>query len=458
MREAGFDVGMRSEITHIILYAALALGCATGPAFAQTGDQLPDPDPDIQPAKAQERSDTPETLTGEWGGLRTELRDAGVDLTAAYVSEFAANVSGGDRHDATETGQFTFGAELDMSKVAGLKGGTLHTSITYRRGKDLGAHAGLGVLQQVQEVYGRGQTWRLTELWYQQDLGGGLDIKLGRMTQGADFNSFSCDFQNLSFCGAAAGNLAGDYWYNWPISQWGARLRLKKPEWYVMAGAYENNPHNLENDFALSHGGATGVLAPFEAGWTPHLGPAGLPGSYRIGAWYNSSDGDDVLLGLDRRPTAITGLAPLRRNGRYGAYVLLQQQLTGSYEDDSVNGAKTTHGLSAFLNFTQTDRKTERTDNQIAAGLFYVGPLASRPDDDIGFAVARTNVNGRAARNEALAGLEKPDSEYASEFYYGLHLRPWLIVRPNIQYIVNPGGYHHATDVVVMGIKSSVTF
>src|SRR3546814_1672954 len=42
-------------------------------------------------------------------------------------------------------------------------------------------------------------------------------------------------------------------------------------------------------------------------------------------------------------------------------------------------------------------------------------------------------------------GQTVPDSEYASAFYYGLYLRPWLIVRLNIQHIVNPGDYHHAT-------------
>ena len=57
--------------------------------------------------------------------------------------------------------------------------------MTYRRGKDLGAAANLGVLQQVQEVYGRGQTWRLTQFWYQQSFANGhADLKLGRLTQG----------------------------------------------------------------------------------------------------------------------------------------------------------------------------------------------------------------------------------------------------------------------------------
>lgn len=443
--------------------AASSLSFVSVPAFAQEAKQVPDvsaPNDAADSEQPPKAPSTPSTLTGEWGGLRTKLRDDGVDLTAGYVSEFAANVQGGERHDATETGQFSFGATIDTDKLLGLKGGTLQATITFRRGHDLGQRAGLGELQQVQEVYGRGQTWRLTELWYQQQITPSLDLKLGRLVMGSDFASFSCDFENLAFCGAPVGNIAGDYWYNYPVAQWGARLRTKHRNWYAMIGAYENNPRNLDNDFALSHGGATGVLVPFELGWTPHLGPNGLPGTYRVGGWYNSSNATDVLVGDDRRPTAITGLDPMTHSGRFGGYVMIQQQLTGTYQDDPVKGPKVTHGLSVFLNITQTDRNTEKTDNQTAIGATYVGPLAIRPKDDIGFAVARTNFNGRAAEALVLAtpGSEKPDAEYEAELYYGIHFRDWLTVRPNVQYVVNPGGYHDARNLVVFGIKSGVTF
>jgi porin len=437
---------------------AVALAMA-GPAFAQVAE-VPDPTPKSEPANSQQQPKPPSTLTGEWGGLRTDIRDAGIDLTAAYVSEFAANIAGGARKDATETGQFAFGATIDTKKLIGLAGGTVQATITYRRGINLTDRAALGVNQQVQEVYGRGQTWRLTELWYQQDLGGGVDVKLGRLTQGGDFNSFSCNFMNLSWCGAPAGNIAGDYWYNWPVSQWGARIRLKRPNWYAMAGAYENNPNELDNAFYISRGGATGVLAVGEGGWTPRLGARQLPGSYRVGSWYNTSNADDVLLDRDGRPFAVTGTAPLRRSGRYGAYILLQQQLTGTASTDAKGQPQSDKGITVFLNFTQADRRTQRTDNQLAAGLFWAGSIPGRPADDIGFGIARTHINSRAAEATVLAtpGAERPKSEFASELYYSAHLMPWLVVRPNVQYVVDPGGLSRLPDVVILGIKSAVTF
>ena len=57
--------------------------------------------------------------------------------------------------------------------------------------------AGLGTLQQVREVFGRGQTLRLTQFWYDQKfIDGVADWKTGRITF-EDFASFSCDFQKL---------------------------------------------------------------------------------------------------------------------------------------------------------------------------------------------------------------------------------------------------------------------
>ncbi|TCM32483.1 glucose/galactose transporter [Novosphingobium sp. ST904] len=451
----------RLKMRSLFVPTGLGIGLlAAVPAFAQAGPaETADTTDRVQPAEPAvpaAASDAPQTLSGEWGGLRTRMRDEGVDLSASYVSETAWNASGGERERVRETGQFALGVTLDFEKLVGLAGGTFKATITYRRGKDLGAAAGLGVLQQVQEVYGRGQTWRLTQFWYQQSfLDGHADIKLGRLTQGEDFAAFSCQLQNLSFCGSPPGNLAGDYWYNWPISQWGARLRVRSDRFYAMAGAYEVNPRNLEKDFSIGHfHGATGMLVPIEVGYTPRRGRSGLPGAYRVGGWYNTADADDVARRIDPDQRPVTGLDPLRRDGRYGVYAQFQQQLTGAARERA-SGPQTTTGLVAFLNVTQADRRTTVTDNQVAAGLFYTGLIPGRPHDDIAFAVARANVNGRAVIG-LVPGEPKPDAEYAAELSYTLRRFAGVTLRPNLQYVMVPGGYDAANDVVVVGLKASL--
>ncbi|WP_447413072.1 carbohydrate porin, partial [Clostridium perfringens] len=85
-------------------------------------------------------------------------------------SESGYNFAGGTRNLLRETGQFDVGALLDLEKLAGLKGGAFQATVTWRRGDNLTADAGINALQQVQEIYGRGQTVRVTQLWYEQKL------------------------------------------------------------------------------------------------------------------------------------------------------------------------------------------------------------------------------------------------------------------------------------------------
>ena len=458
--------GARTPQASGVLCMAIVAGTLTmlltGSAEAQPlrDERAPETNASTRPADTQRPNPAPTTtFSDQWPIGRNWLRARGVDIAAGYVSEAAGNVAGGARERARETGQFTLGATLDMERLVGLRGGKLQATATYRRGADLGAAADLGVLQQVQEVYGRGQTLRLTQLWYQQSLDGEhVDIKLGRLTMGEDTAAFSCQFMNLSFCGSPPGNLVGDYWYNWPVSQWAARARVHDARFYATAGIYESNPRNLDNVFALGYfHGAKGVILPGEVGFTPRVGARGLPGAYKYGAWYNTANADDVELDVNRGRRAVTGLAPLRRDGRYGFFLQIQQQLTGEAAAGP-QGPRTKRGLVAFANYTQTDPQTSRVDSQLAFGVFYTGLFDARLDDDFGFAFARTHVNARAVSAIPAGKTERPDSEYATEIFYGVHVVSWLILRPNVQLVVDPGGYGNADAVVILGMKSAVTF
>ncbi|SBW85126.1 hypothetical protein PVE_P0081 (plasmid) [Pseudomonas veronii 1YdBTEX2] len=56
-------------------------------------------------------------MTGDWGGLRTELLDKGYDFQFSYQSESAANVEGGydNDHTARYTDQFNMGGAFDLA-------------------------------------------------------------------------------------------------------------------------------------------------------------------------------------------------------------------------------------------------------------------------------------------------------------------------------------------------------
>jgi len=395
----------------------------------------------------------------DWDDLRELLRDRGIDFRIGYVSETATNAQGGARQLWRYTDQWTFLTRLDLEKLFGISQAQFGMVITDRNGHNLSGDADLNNLQQVQEVYGRGQTWRWTELYYDQKyLDGMLDWKVGRLPEGDDFAAFSCEFQNLTFCGAQPGNLVGGYWYNWPVSQWATRLKANfKGFGYVELGAYEINPSYLQTRYALDLGsppGATGVLLPFEIGWLPTF--AGLGGSYKFGAWYNTSTAPDVVENTDGEPMTIAGGRPLMRHGLYGAYINFQQQLLAPA------GAGSKRGLSVFLNATYADRRTSTLDSQIAAGMLYTGAFAARPADEIGFAVGETHVNPRLADVERQENAEGygpvgvQSSEWVGEVFYNIPVKGWLDLRPNIQYVAAPGGVSHSTNDLIVGLKLAI--
>ena len=400
-----------------------------------------------------------EELYVDWNDLRGRLRDEGVDFRIGYISETATNQQGGRKELWRYTDQWTFATRIDLQRLLGLKEARFNVVITDRNGGSLSADAGLGNLEEAQEVYGRDETWRWREFWYgQKYLNGMFDWKIGGFPPGDDFASSSCTFMNLTFCGATPGNVVGNYWYN-SVSQWATRIKANFTGFgYVELGAYEINPSYLLARYALdlaSPPGATGVLTPFEIGWLPTFG--GLLGSYKVGAWYNSSTAPDVVENTIGLPISIAGGEPLLRHGEYGAYMNCQQRLTASAGRDSKPG------LSVFVYATYADRRTSTLDSQAAVGMFYTGAFARRGADEIGFAVGETHVNPRIADVERLEGTQAPGpggaqtSERVAELFYNIHVAGWLDVRPNTQYIARPGGYSNNTNDLIVGLKLAVT-
>jgi len=422
-------------------------------------------------AFALEPFNASEHMTGDWGGLRKELHDKGYDFNLEYVGEMGANVKGGYNHDKTArySDQFAIGTQIDLDKAFGIKDAEFKLTITERSGNNISndrlGDPRIGTLSSSQEVWGRGQTWRLTQMWVKQKyFDGALDIKLGRMGEGEDFGSFPCDFQNLTFCGTQAANYVNT-WYNWPVSQWAARVKYNiTPEFFAQVGVYEQNPSYLEtgNGFKLSGSGAKGTLVPVEVVWSPSINS--LPGEYRLGWYYSSPSADDLEEDVNGQPQALTGADFKSHGSKHGWWFVAQQQLTTIGGDPS-------RGMSVFFNATVHDKATNFVDNFQNVGLVFKGPFDARPKDDIGVGVSRIHVNenvrDRARLINQQNGIDDFDNpnylpiqhtEYNSEIYYGVHVTDWLTVRPNVQYVMHPGGTDHVDNALVAGIKLQTKF
>ncbi len=393
-------------------------------------------------------------LLGDWNGARTQLHDNGIDFSFTYTNELAYNTQGGDEHKGTYADQLMLDTRLDLQKLAGWQGAELRFTLTNRNGENLNAEADLNTLLSPQEIYGYGSVTRLVQLYYQHKLyDDRLTLKIGRMPMSGDVFPFDCKFQNLTFCGTVPGYITPN-WFTWPVSQWGASASAKvADDWTVSTALYQVNPSFTKNSQGLNFGsphGTTGHLAVGEVAWTPTV--AGLAGSYRVGVWNNTGDFSDVYEDIDGQPIALTGNAARQHDSATGYYALAEQKV---YQDPTV----TSRSLSVFANFIQSDRDVSSIERIWQVGAYLKSPFASRPADEIGFALGRLEVNHRSARRLRQEGAaHTPDVEYPMELYYGVAVTPAIILRPNVQWVNNPGGIEQDRSVVVFGLKSIFSF
>lgn len=385
-------------------------------------------------------------MFGDWNGQRTELQTKGYDFSLGYTGEMATLLDArhASSHGTEYADQFAIGAHFDLNKILGWQDTEAQITVTERNGRSLsqtsdalnGQSTGVenGHLSSTQEVWGRGQTWRLTDFWIKKKfLDQKLDVKVGRFGEGEDFNSFDCDFQNLALCGSQVGNWVGDQWYNWPVSQWAARVKYNlNPEFYAQVGAYEYNPENLERGkgFNLSTDGSKGAMLPAEVVWAPKLGEQKLPGEYRAGYYYSTAEAEVIS-------------NPDQTDHHHGGWIVAKQQLTAHHGD-------TSRGLTGFINATVHDSKTNTVSDMQNIGLVYKGAMDSRPQDEIAFGIARINMNDDVSADH--------HQEIDAEIYYGLHATNWLTIRPNVQYVRHVGADKDGENVWVGGIKFNTSF
>lgn len=410
-------------------------------------------------------------MTGDWGGERTKLIERGIDIKADYVGEAGYNAHGGYNDDKTGrcADQFGLGVALDLQKLWGWDNTQAKIQMTSRNGRNISndriGDPRAGTLSSSQEVYGRGHMVRLTQFWIQHQMfDNKLDVKLGYFGEGEDFNTFPCDFQNLSFCGSQVGNYVNT-WYNWPVSQ--AAIRVKyhiTPELYAQIGAYNQNPSQLEhgNGFKLSGSGTKGTVIPVELVWSPKVN--NLPGEYRVGYYKSAADAPDVREDVNGDNAATTGADYRTRSSKKGYWFVAQQQLTTHNGDAS-------RGLNIAANATFHDKETNTVDNYQSIMLVYKGPFDARPKDDVGIGAARLHVNDDVRKNAQLlneaggftdysqAGYAPlRGTEYNYEINYGFHVTNWLTVRPNLQYVTHPGGVDKVDNALVAGLKIQSVF
>ena len=424
-------------------------------------------------------------LLGDIWGLRTALGQHGITLGAQETSEDLGNVTGGIHRGFDYDGLTVLNLQVDTDKAFGWPGGTFNVSAEQIHGRSVSAD-NLDNLQTASGIEAERAT-RLWELWYDQSvLDGKLDVKIGQQSLDQEFMSSS---NSALYLNTMAGwpllpsydMYAGGPAY--PLASLGVRLRAEPTAAItVLAGVFDDNPPGGSFDDDDQVRGAeqsgtefnlgTGALSIAEIQYAinqPATGqmvarnaPApGLPGTYKLGAWYDSATFPDQRFDTAGRSLAApdtTGTGGPHR-GNWSVYALFDQMV---WRPDP----QSPQSLSVFLRAMGAPPDRNLISFSASGGVNLKAPFASRSNDTVGIGFGVGQVSRVAAALDVAAGQPARTVETFIEATYQYQVANWWNVQPDVQYVFHPGGGiadpsdpdHEIGNELVVGARTAITF
>ena len=427
-----------------------ALIITRAPGMAQTTD----PAPDIWHR---------DRLLGSIDGLRPLLAGDGITFQLSDAETVFGNPTGGTRRSLAYQGLIRMGLKLDTGKAFGWQGGKFHVSALQIHGAGLSALS-LDNINTITGIEDPAQT-TLYELWYDQKLAHGLfDVRIGRQSAGREFmiSAHEDSFINSAFGWptlTAEDLPAGGPDY--PYAFTGFRLAVHPNKDVIWrTGVYDSN--YAGHGFSFASGAFAISELDLSHGQGKH--PRFLPGSVRLGAWYDSNAFADQHLSVDGLSLAnpANRQPPLRHRGDAGVYLGGGQTL--------YRGKPRQIGIIGRVMVAPGDRNL--VDLYADAGVALTGMLPDRPNDIIVAGIGYAKIShARQLYDLGVARYTHAPYPVASaesfiELGYAAKIAPWWRVQPDFQYIFNPGGgipdlrrdNQKIPDAAVFGVQSLVKF
>jgi porin len=378
-------------------------------------------------------------LTGDWGGLRTDLGKHGIGIDLRQ-SQFLQDVTSGGV-DSSHGGQY--GAKLDtFVNIDGQKlfgsweGFYISGHIETRHGQDVLSDAGPATVPNSSLLYPEAGDWsgtNVTSLFATQmlfdDKAAILAGKLGSMDllQGL-FPDGLVDYGLDGFMSANS-MMSILSWGRWlTLSQYGVAGWTVKDEMpstgFIVAGA--ENTANTGGSWNDSFGDGAGVMLfhRFSYKIDDKKGYVYVGGGGSTKDYPSTDPMDWTFLPGEGLET--------ETHHPWGVAVYVYQVLWQAEKDDNKRR------VQLFTGFSVTDDNPSFSDWDVFASLQAFGPFASRPKDRMGIAYHYYHfANDFVDLINDIPGENIQDNSWDTELYYNVELTPWLHMSPNFQYSQN---------------------
>lgn len=425
---------MQIKIKSTVLFALLAICVISNQAVAEE-DTLP--------------NWQAETLTGDWGGLRTHLYKKGIDLGFTHKSGFLTNLSGGIKRGSAWLGHTEARLTLDLDKLFGWSDASAF--VLYH--SDLGSKFNtnyVGSFSGVDNIEVGTNTAQFYQAWLQKNL---LDNHVSLLTglYAVDSEFYVTETSGL-FIQPPYG-IASDFAQAglngppiFPLGALAARVKLISPDesFYVQAALTDGVPGDPDRPHGthIKFGDGDGTLSIVEFGYTPQekdklsdadskQESAEIFNKTAIGFWRYTAEFD-----------AIDGAASRHHN--QGAYLIAERSLW-------IEPSQPSQGLAGFVRLGIASESVNQADWTSSVGLRYHGLITGRDDDIAGLAVTVSHAGDKYRHASTSA-----HQETSVEATYRAQITSYLSIQPTLQFIDKPNMDATIEDVWVIGSRFEV--
>jgi porin len=406
---------------------------------------------------------TREYVTGDWGGVRTDLANKGIQFGLEF-DQYVQGVADGGRERTTKYGgTVDYTVNLDLMKMNVLPGALIKFRAESRYGRSVNGVTGT-ILPVNSDAFfpltsklDQDVPFTITDLNYTQFLSQHLGVFFGKLdTLDADLSEFASgrgtsQFMNANFLFNPALALrlpystlgAGVLWMPVPPGTNGIGFTVSSS----VINTADSSTRTGFDDFDKGQSWST------EADFQYRLGC--LPGGMNVGGlWSFNQHFAQLNTRLVLQPGQ--GISIPTRHSTWAVYWSAWQYLytkqPANQPVDLLNGQPDQQGVGLFARFGYADKDTNPTEWAVSGGIGGRGIIPSRDNDTFGIGYYYNRI--QTLRLSNFLGLK--DSAQGFECFYNIALTPACHVTLDLQ-VVNSVASSVET-ATILGLRASLNF
>lgn len=385
-----------------------------------------------------------ETLTGDWGGGRTWLKDHGITI-APRVTQFYQGLTAGDGdNDFEYGGKADLALNADLSKLGLWKGLSMTVHVENNFGDAVTGAGGTLIPPNTALLFPGmegSDAFDVSSFYFTQFLSKSAMVMFGKINMmdvaaktpfkgGAGIDSF----WNLTFVAPPSGLV--------PPYLFGALLNVRTKS--ATYGLWIYDPNSVVNESSFNDRFADGITVRGSVDFPVTIG--GLSGRQGFVALYSTESGNDLSDIGDNGLPPFPGTVDVKNSRYYFAYSfdqLLYQPIAGSKE-----------GFGLFGQVSISDGNPSRLYFSALFGIGGTGLLIpGRSQDNWGIGYYYDGPSRDL--QDALEPVLKVRDEQGMEVFYNFAVRRWLTVGLDLQ-VINPS--LGEDTVVIPGVRVVTRF